>query len=819
MITTTKQKIRHIVGRGKNAHWIKWNGTQWVYDGKAYQVQTPSASPASISTPSTPIITQGMTRDQKIYYDFSTQGNIRIADIAKEYNLSSTTIRQIIYRQGKLQAASYGQQVPAKYGDKQGVVEQTFKDVSIEGKLSKKDIYEKLSPEDKKRSDMAGVLGADPQALSYIKENFEDIFGKSGDVSGGPIPKYISKIKLTNLDSVYGTRMGWTFRGDDLWDELETKAGVWSGLEEEDKALANLGRRTASLDSAVDTSLIASRRVFDALTPILGNRPYEVRLGENYEAGHYFSNYGEAFFKEHPEAKEETNYSKQADLANEWKKKCEEIIDPIMKGFDPIKHSIDDMYSLRSKAIQVLVDWQYVSEEYGQKQMQKDSSNISKHIFRDLDSYQASHEEYVASLAWLKTKEPEFRSALRKPVTQAITEISDLMYSHISEHKEDFDTLVKRWSGKEVTLENHTPYNDIAIAAIIKSTGTSTSVTDNLMSILGPRVRGLGKSGLSTSLFREYMRQGDSNRLRPSLSTLASSTDVEMKCFAEYMAAQSGVSKLRSYLSRTQGSVSVLPMSRKDWRKLGGSEARIFMGSGTEVKRRKRAHVFRNPTIVEVFSDQDESRYHRELMSMRQVFYVHAMKGKSESNDKFVLRSVDSNERKKIVEGIDQSWDKQEHGGMHYRIKGVFAIDSSPGEKKFKATKDRLGGKTKTLYHGTHFAAACAISRDQFRVGKAKVGRMLGDGVYFAENSSKSAQYLADSGFSRHGTHGILFAAEVATGKEDFYENAASHNTSGNTMVAKKGIYVAGRTLRNTEYAIKDPTQAIPRYWIDVEVA
>jgi len=133
----------------------------------------------------------------------------------------------------------------------------------------------------------------------------------------------------------------------------------------------------------------------------------------------------------------------------------------------------------------------------------------------------------------------------------------------------------------------------------------------------------------------------------------------------------------------------------------------------------------------------------------------------------------------------------------------VFRIDDSPMEKKFrKASKGK--GEFKKVYHGTDFAAACSINRDQFRIGKTKVGRMLGDGVYVAANSSKSCQYLSDSGFSRHGTHGILFEAEAAIDRSDFH--------------VRKGEYVGGRVMKNEEWAIRDPERIIPRYWIDVEM-
>jgi hypothetical protein len=841
-MATAKQ--RHIVGKGKNAHWVKWSGQAWVYDGKAKQGATPAAtqvsspsSPTTTATSPTPTVTiqqavQGMTRDQKIYDAFQHPPK-SVKDIAKEYSLSEATVRQIIYKQGKLQAAGYGQQVPAKYGDKQGTVAPDVKlaDKAPSGKLNKDAIYAKLSPEDKKYANMGGVLGADSQALSYIKDNFVDIFGKGTGAGGGggaPVPKYISKIELKSLDRVYGTRMGWTFRGEDLWDELEEKAGAWSGDAEQDKKLAGMGRRIAAMDAAIATSVNAQKRVFKGLSDVMGSGPTKVKPSARYSnKGYEWAEYGDAFAKEYPDVKDEKIWSKRGEAEREWQKKIEETMRPLMDTYDPTKHSLDEMYAMKRSAIQVLVDKQLIGEEFGKKLMQRDSTDNIKTMLQDLLPYEAKDEEQVAALSWLRIQEDTLKEILKKPVTQAVRDITDLLYNHIKEHEADFNELVPKWSNRpNVKLEAPNKYSDANVATLLKGISTTTYAGfdyETALTTFGPRIGGISALQTHPSLFREYTKMGSQNILRPDLNTLGMSNDREMQGFAEYMVAQSGVTKLRSYLQRTQGTASVPPMSQKAWREIGDRSKSYNPATGgpwlgnSEMKRiggnaRYGGAYGGKKVQKKTFSGVTAGMYHQALMDMRKVFYTNAMKGITQSNDKFVLRSLTSAERTNVVGHIDRTWDKQEHGGMHYRIKGVFAIDGSPAEKKFQEAKKRLGGATKMLYHGTHFAAACSINRDQFRIGKTKVGRMLGSGVYFAENSSKSAQYLSDAGFSRHGTHGILFATEVATGRETPYGG------QGDTIRVRKGESASGRVLRNTEYAVKDPTQAIPRYWIDVEV-
>jgi hypothetical protein len=75
-------------------------------------------------------------------------------------------------------------------------------------------------------------------------------------------------------------------------------------------------------------------------------------------------------------------------------------------------------------------------------------------------------------------------------------------------------------------------------------------------------------------------------------------------------------------------------------------------------------------------------------------------------------------------------------------------------------------------FHGTGSIAASFITRYGFAVIKSRdsaikiSGKMLGDGIYMANNIDKALQYVGDSGFTRKkGTKGYIFEMRVALGK------------------------------------------------------
>lgn len=179
---------------------------------------------------------------------------------------------------------------------------------------------------------------------------------------------------------------------------------------------------------------------------------------------------------------------------------------------------------------------------------------------------------------------------------------------------------------------------------------------------------------------------------------------------------------------------------------------------------------------------------------------------------------------KKITDDIARDWDHTTHGRMKYRIKGVYEVSGLALEKDFQAIKQKsakyagrkVGGKDcggDLFYHGTGAMATSLIlgHSGAFKVVKAKVGRMLGDGIYLADKSSKSAQYISDAGYSRSGIKGSLMVVEAVTG--DTLSQRTSQGYNHDTVFAG-----TQHGLRNSEWCVHDPNAVIPRYLVEMEV-
>ena len=117
------------------------------------------------------------------------------------------------------------------------------------------------------------------------------------------------------------------------------------------------------------------------------------------------------------------------------------------------------------------------------------------------------------------------------------------------------------------------------------------------------------------------------------------------------------------------------------------------------------------------------------------------------------------------------------------------------------------------FYHGTGSMATSLIlgHSGEFKIVKAKVGRMLGDGIYLADKSSKSAQYIGDAGYSRSGISGSLMVVEASLG--DTLHRRTSQGYNHDTVFA-------GKTdgLLNNEWCVHDTHAVIPRYLVQMEI-
>ncbi len=128
-------------------------------------------------------------------------------------------------------------------------------------------------------------------------------------------------------------------------------------------------------------------------------------------------------------------------------------------------------------------------------------------------------------------------------------------------------------------------------------------------------------------------------------------------------------------------------------------------------------------------------------------------------------------------------------------------------------------GNVKPLFHGSRPANILGICRHGLLLrppGAIVTGSMFGNGLYFADQSSKSEQYSFAGGWgSSYGkTTYFMFVADVALGKIKEYEDAQSSlqkAPSGyNSVLGKKGRY-----LYHNEYIVYDIKQHILQYLVE----
>lgn len=197
---------------------------------------------------------------------------------------------------------------------------------------------------------------------------------------------------------------------------------------------------------------------------------------------------------------------------------------------------------------------------------------------------------------------------------------------------------------------------------------------------------------------------------------------------------------------------------------------------------------------------------------------------KGDEGKSFALTTVNEKTKKMIIDKMVKNHDMTEHGGFGFKIHNIFQVSDAEYHKDFKRIEKEIGN-TIFSYHGTSFSSGAKIARGGFKITRPKAGRMIGDGIYGAEHSSKSLQYMNEYGFSRDpGSRGTIFVCKNALGKVKTLTsaevgsrticNAILQNDNYDTVRAEKGT----GGLRNREWNCKDPNQFIPVYWIDAEI-
>lgn len=259
----------------------------------------------------------------------------------------------------------------------------------------------------------------------------------------------------------------------------------------------------------------------------------------------------------------------------------------------------------------------------------------------------------------------------------------------------------------------------------------------------------------------------------------------------------------------------------QDWKPLDEYK---LLGSAYDIKRQVEVHAW----LMRKNTDQREKAEKKvqdnpydillsgdENVMKEKALDVKKIKGKVKAS----LETVGQTERQKIEGHIQRTHDKVNHR-FKTIVHNVFHIKNLPIEKEFQQI-DKERNNTDFYYHGTAYKKSQLIigKSGQFKVPKEiNAGRMLGDGVYLASDSSKSVQYASKS-YGRSDARGVLFLCKASLGKVK--ESTVQSSTTNRRLLNQDDnvdtLYMGRPHVLNPEWAVKKPEAVIPRLWIDVE--
>lgn len=158
----------------------------------------------------------------------------------------------------------------------------------------------------------------------------------------------------------------------------------------------------------------------------------------------------------------------------------------------------------------------------------------------------------------------------------------------------------------------------------------------------------------------------------------------------------------------------------------------------------------------------------------------------------------------------------------HWRlgVKRVWQIQSK-GQTGYRRTMDSIGN-IQPLFHGSRASNIMGICKKGLLLrppGAYVTGSMFGNGLYFADQSTKSSQYATarfGGSSSTYDNTYFMFIAEVALGKIMKYQNAQTH-----LVEAPRGYHSVqgekGSSLIHNEFIIYDIKQNELKYLIEFE--
>lgn len=171
---------------------------------------------------------------------------------------------------------------------------------------------------------------------------------------------------------------------------------------------------------------------------------------------------------------------------------------------------------------------------------------------------------------------------------------------------------------------------------------------------------------------------------------------------------------------------------------------------------------------------------------------------------------------KRVEAYIKESRSRHHNWGMS--VERMWRV-SVKGQKEKNLSVMKEIGNVKPLFHGSRPANILGICKHGLLMrppGAYVTGSMFGNGLYFADQSSKSEQY-ATARFGGGGGHGdtyFMFVADVALGKIKKYQDSQSHLNKPpagyHSVQGEKGSY-----LLHNEFIVYALNQNILQYLIE----
>ena len=157
------------------------------------------------------------------------------------------------------------------------------------------------------------------------------------------------------------------------------------------------------------------------------------------------------------------------------------------------------------------------------------------------------------------------------------------------------------------------------------------------------------------------------------------------------------------------------------------------------------------------------------------------------------------------------------HHFMKVSLNRVWHVEHKSLTRRFER-ECRLDNM-KMLFHGTRTSNLVGLLSRGFLIkppGVPLTGSMFGNGIYFADQSTKSIQYCSGGRFSREKWPTYLILAEVKLGRIKEERRAQSYNRPPRGYNSVMGV--KGPSLLHNEYIIYDPIQADIRYVAEIAI-